>query len=180
ITIYEGDGVDVFGSQEYFARLNNLTAWSSRMHPNIINFIRGACDVIVSRGVGEGRSTLSVRLGFGRLSRADLERSAARLCDLVGKLQFVTSVKFCVARHDVSGAKTKEAELRGTAGDLFEGVLLVDSHSDESLHRHKADVVEFVKAAGLTVADSDVAVYDLHYLVNAREPQCCRGIVRAS
>jgi hypothetical protein len=178
LTLYEADDVSTFGSPEYFARLNSPTAWSQRLHPNITNFIRGACEVIASRGVGISRYTLTVRTGFQQVNRADIPSIAEKLCDLAAELPFVTSVKFGVARHDVSRAKTKEAELRGTQGSLFDGVLLIDSYGEVDIRKQKEQVLSAVRGTGLTVGEDAHAVYDLHYMINGHEPRGCREIVR--
>lgn len=178
ITIYEADDIATFGSPAYLQRLNSPTPWSQRLHPNITNFIRGACDVLASRGAGIARSTLAIRMGLSEVPSSQLSALADDLCDVASRMSFVTAAKFGLARHDISGAKTKEAELRGTAGDRFDAVLLVASHDGALLRSQAGQLVERARAKGFTIGSDDHAVYELAYLLDARECQSASPIER--
>jgi hypothetical protein len=178
ITLYESDDAGTFGSPEYFARLNTPTAWSQRLHRRITNFIRGACEIIVSRGVGLSAHTLSVRVGLGSKSGEEVPAIATSICEYAASLPRVTNVRFGLSRQDISNAKNREAELRGTQGAAFDAVLFVDSYDRAALAGQKPALLDEIRAAGLTVGEDDHAIYDLHYAISCREPAAAREIVR--
>ncbi len=178
LTLYESDDVRTFGAPEYFARLNSPTPWSQRLHRRVTNYMRGACEVIASRGVGLSAYTLSVRVGLAGRSRDELHPLATGICNRASGLACVTNVRFGLSRQDISNADNREAELRGTQGAAFEGVLLVDSFDRAALARQKSALLDEIRAAGLTVGEADHAIYDLQYAIGCREPTAARAIFR--
>ena len=170
ISIYEADEADTFGSQTYRDRVNSPTPWSRRLHPKIINVIRGVFDMLAVRGAGVARSTLTIRMGASSVSPAQLAATAAELCESVSKLSGVTSVRFGLAHRDATTSTT--ATDRGPdAADRVNAVLLVDSYDSALLRAQCSHIVGLAQASGLTIQPESYAVYDVAYVLNSREPR---------
>src|SRR4030095_13702501 len=59
--IYEVERLETLGSEPYLTRLNNPTAWTSKMMTHYRGMIRGLCSVERSYGFGTGHYALLVR-----------------------------------------------------------------------------------------------------------------------
>jgi hypothetical protein len=166
LTLYEGECLDVFGSAAYLERLNNPTAWTNRVQPAFYNFIRSACAVISTTGRGVGGAMITIRLSFDRKSESKLEADAAPLTEQIMALDGVSSVDVGRARPEVTGAKTRETELRGTKSDgLFDAVVLVDGIGRRELEAARPAVLGILRKLGWEPRPEDVAVYDMAYML---------------
>lgn len=87
-TIYSGDDIEVFRSTAYLHRLNNPTPWTAAVAPSFRNFLRVACDLVGSAGLGDGGAMATLRFDFaGPDSNGTLRACAGRLLDEVLALQ---------------------------------------------------------------------------------------------
>lgn len=163
-TIYAGDSVEVFRSDAYLERLNNPTPWTAAVAPSFRNFLRIACERIATAGRGDGGSMATVRLDFtGPSARADLERAAQALADGILALPGVCCVHLGVARSEVSGARTRETELRGAMAEReFDAVILIEGASRAGVEAAVAQAERLATATGL-LADPVSAVYEAAY-----------------
>jgi hypothetical protein len=59
--IYEVEGLDILASAAYLERLNNPTAWTTKMMVHYRGMTRGFCTVTDSFGVGLGQTALLIR-----------------------------------------------------------------------------------------------------------------------
>jgi hypothetical protein len=160
-TLYEGADVDVFGSPAYLQRLNNPTPWSNKLQPAFYNFVRSACDTIVSIGEGVGGAILTFRLPLALRGEADLRAQARPMADKLMKTDGVSSVHFGLARPEVSGAKTRETELRGMTQDgRFDAVALIDGLGRRELEAARPAIESVLDQHGWKVSPQDVALYD--------------------
>src|SRR5262249_425834 len=60
--LYEGAHIETFRSPGLLARLNDPTEWSKRVQPGLVNFIRGACQTLISLGDGVGGAVIAMRV----------------------------------------------------------------------------------------------------------------------
>src|SRR5688500_3820860 len=60
-TLYEGDELATFMSEDYLRSLNGPTEWTSRVAPHFRNFLRSACEVCYTSGRGVGGAIASFR-----------------------------------------------------------------------------------------------------------------------
>jgi hypothetical protein len=117
-TIYGGKDLEVFRSPAYLERLNNPTDWSLRVQPAFRNFLRVACVRLASRGLGEGGAVATVRLDFVDGSGVSKLRAGAdALAESLLAMKGVCCVHVALARAEVSGARTRETELRPEMSD---------------------------------------------------------------
>jgi hypothetical protein len=164
-TLYEGQTLDVFKSAAYLARLNAPTAWSNRIQPYFLNFIRCACQTIGSSGRGIGGVLLTSRLYFTPAGTQAFTAFAAALAEQLGVLDGVTGVHVGVAEPSVTSVRTAETELKKQAGEsVFDGVVMV-----EGIGRRELEAILPRLSSLLTtdrgVARAESAVYDLAYLL---------------
>jgi hypothetical protein len=61
LVIYEVEGLDILASAAYLERLNNPTAWTTKMMVHYRGMTRGFCTVTDSFGVGLGQTALLIR-----------------------------------------------------------------------------------------------------------------------
>ncbi|MGV6875020.1 hypothetical protein ACUSIJ_20300 [Pseudochelatococcus sp. B33] len=134
-TIYAADDVEVFRSAGYIERLNNPTPWTAAVAPSFQNFLRVACERIVTAGNGDGGSMATIRFDFTAAdAEAALRDKAQGLVDEVLALPGVACVHLGVARSEVSGVRTRETELRQAMSEKgFDAVLLVEGSSRAGL-----------------------------------------------
>jgi hypothetical protein len=164
LTLYEGETLETFGTPEYLQRLNNPTPWTLRNQPNFFNFIRSACDIAASVGRGVGGAMVTIRVPFGDAGEAGFRATAGALADELLALEGANAVHVGTARPDITGAKTKETELRGmTKDNVFDGVVMVDGVGRRELEKTLPEILRILGARGLTVGAEDAAVYDMAY-----------------
>jgi hypothetical protein len=60
LVVYEVEGLDVLASAAYLERLNNPTAWTTKMMVHYRGMTRGFCTVMDSFGVGLGQTALII------------------------------------------------------------------------------------------------------------------------
>jgi hypothetical protein len=160
-TLYEGADTGVFGSPAYLQRLNNPTLWSNKLQPAFYNFVRSACDTIVSVGEGVGGAILTFRLPFALRGEADLRAQARAMAEAMMQADGVSSAHFGIARPQVSGVKTKETELRGMTQDgRFDAVALIDGLGRRELAAAHPAIENVLNRHGWKVPPQDVAIYD--------------------
>lgn len=168
LTLYEGQSVDVFGSEAYRARLNAPSAWSQRTMPYFTNFVRCACRTAASLGKGIGGAMATVRLGLGSdAAKAELSSASHAMAARILLLEGVTSVHIGLALPAVSNVKTNESELRKRTGEeLFDAVVLVDGIGRRELERAMPGVDEVLDTQR-GISARAAAVYDLAYLLTS-------------
>ncbi|WP_072597152.1 hypothetical protein [Sinorhizobium americanum] len=166
LTLYEGKQLEVFCSAAYLQRLNNPTPWTNRLQPAFYNFIRSGCAVVSTTGRGVGGAMITIRLSFHGASEAKLVVDSAAITEQIMALDGVSSVDIGSARPEITSAKTRETELRGTTSDgLFDAVLLVDGIGRRELEAAKPGVLDILQALGWSPKTDDVAVYDMAYML---------------
>lgn len=168
-TIYAGETLEVFRSPAYLERLNNPTEWSTKVQPVFRNFLRVACERLVSAGVGDGGAIATVRLDFAEgHGPDDLKARAPQLAEKLLGLTGAACVHIGLARSEVSGVKTRETELRpGMAEKEFDALVLVEGSGKPELEAIVGAIEETALGAGLVNPQS--IVYGLAYQLSARE-----------
>ena len=170
-TIYAGETLDVFRSPAYLERLNNPTEWSIRVQPVFRNFLRVACERLVSVGVGEGGAMATVRLDFADGSGADaLKARAPQLAEALLGLTGAACVHIGLAKSEVSGVKTRETELRpGMVEKEFDALVLVEGSGKPELEAIVDAIEATVLGAGCGLVNPQSIVYSLAYQLSARD-----------
>jgi hypothetical protein len=168
-TLYETKTLEVLSSDDYRARLNNPTKWTTRNQPNFLNFARSACITSASTGRGIGGALATIRLDMQPGGLTDFEAQAEKLAHRIAALDGVVGAHLGVAAPDTTRVKTRETELRADTGeDIFDAVVLVDGVGRRELEA----AMPAIKAAlqdTLKIASEQSAVYDLAYLLTAED-----------
>lgn len=125
---YEAETLEALSSDDYFARLDNPTKWSSTTMPHFRDMMRTLCQVTVSAGQGAG----------GRMAYVSLSPEAARADELrawlADTLPALCAEPGILAAHlfegdeAASSIQTKEKELRGSADKIADWLLLVEGY----------------------------------------------------
>jgi hypothetical protein len=168
-TIYEGRDLGIFESEPYLQRLNNPTPWSTRMQPHFRNFIRGACQVVVSTGSGVGGAVLTARVEFRAAGRDAFAAVATDVADELSQLDGVTGVHVGVVDRTVTSVKTRETELRAsTPESVYDAAILTEGLNRADLLSISGRLERMLTpVSGVHRIES--AVYDLAYLLSTRE-----------
>ncbi len=160
-TLYEGDELETFLSEDYQRSLNQPTEWSSRMAPHFRNFLRTACEVKYSGGRGVGGALQTIRGDMPeRFDEDDFVEAIRPLLDELGNSPLVCGVHLGLARPDFSASNTREVELRPQMQERpFQFVLIVESFNLRDLETLVPQLEEALGALGCqeTVSQS----YDL-------------------
>jgi hypothetical protein len=169
-TMYEGDSLETFRSPAYLARLNAPTPWSNRMQPTFLNFVRIACETLISEGDGYGGALATWRLLLADGAETDFIAAMPELTRAVGAIEGVCGVHVGIARREVTQYRTRETELRGTDQmETFDATLLVEGIGRPELQAALAPITALAMAPRNRVRAELSAVYDLAYVLT--EPQ---------
>jgi len=166
LTIYEGAELEAFRSPEYLERLNQPSAWSSRMAPFFRNFLRVACETVSTAGLGAGGAMATIRADFGSaLDEPALRRAAPDLSEALMALPGVCGAHIAVARPAYSDVTTTETKLRPEMREPgFDAVILVEGVGRRELESLKERIAAAVAASGLGKTRTDV--YDIAFLLS--------------
>jgi hypothetical protein len=165
LTIYEGEDLEVFSGAAYLERLNNPTPWTQRMSPAFRNFLRVACETVVSEGLGVGGAVGTYRGLFSSAGEAGFVHDAPTLARRLMALPGVSAVHLAVARPEHSDIRTAETKLRPEMGERpFEGVVVVEAVGLAELDRLSAPIIEQVWGA---LAEVTAQTYDMAYVLDA-------------
>jgi len=129
--VYEVKDPDVLTSTPYLERLNNPTAWTSRMMPSFRGMVRGFCRLESRHGSVLGTSALSLRYtavpGRGDRLRAWVEDDL--IPELLRRRGITSAFTF---RSDRAPEMTAEQRIRGRDANV-DLALLITGYSHESI-----------------------------------------------
>ena len=119
-TLYETRTLEVLSSDDYRARLNNPTHWTTRNQPYFRNFARSACITSASTGRSIGGALATVRVNMAQGGLTGFEAEAEKLAHRIAALDGVVGAHLGVAALDTTRVKTRETDGRWT-GDILDG-----------------------------------------------------------
>ena len=96
-TLYETSTLETLSSDGYRARLNSPTAWSGRVQPHFLNFIRSACVLSASVGRGTDGVLTTLRLGMEPSALVAMEEAAECLAHRLAALPGIVGAHLGVA-----------------------------------------------------------------------------------
>jgi hypothetical protein len=153
LVLYEVAELATLTSPAYLERLNEPSAWTSKMMPHYRRMSRGFCLVTGSFGLGTGH--VSVVLRFNPRSGADISLRHWLLQDLLPQLEGKAGIG---SGHLLEGAitpqMTNEQRIRGADANV-DWALLVTGYREAALADFLRDVVGALEQrAGATVLGS--------------------------
>lgn len=149
-TLYEGEALETFVSEDYLASLNGPTEWTNRMAPHFRNFLRCACEVkySVGRGLGGALVTFRGRLPSGLDEDAFAKALRPQFETLLGEPK-ITAAHLAFARPEFSDLHTRETALRPKMSeDEFDFVAIVESFGLRELARIEPEIRSRLQRAG--------------------------------
>ena len=162
-TLYEGDELATFVSEDYLRSLNGPTEWTSRMAPHFRNFLRIACEMRHSEGRGVGGAISSLQGRFP--GDCNEEGFLAKLKPYLGALlrePSVSGVHVGAARPEFSSHRTRETDLRPEMSEAaLDFVLVVESFGLRELARVAPDAEAALVSLGAREIVSQS--YDMAY-----------------
>lgn len=164
-TLYEGEMLETFVSEDYRRSLDGPTEWTTRMAPHFRNFLRCACAVAYTsgRGVGGALVTLRGRRPEG-MSEADFHDAAIPVLEGLGQQPLVSGVHLGLARPEFSNMPTKETELRPAMNEApFDYVVILESFGIRELESLHVSLTEALAAMGC--GDVVTQNYDMAYTI---------------
>lgn len=164
--LYEVADLTTLESQPYRDRLDNPSAWTSRMMPHYRGMRRGFCRVAASAGAGLGHAAMLVRFTPGAAESAFREWVAG---DALPRLASHPGLGSAHAFESASAPRmTAEQRIRGADAGMGWALLVTGYDADalEALAR-SGDVVDRLASQGATHAS--IATYRLHYMLTDRE-----------
>ena len=166
-TLYEGDSLDVFGSDAYRARLNSPTEWTTRMAPTFGNFIRSTCESLVSDGRGVGGVLTTLRLRIEDSEEVSFGSEAAHLAEEFLQLPGIVGAHLGSTTAERAYLDTAESALRTTTGvNEFDAVVMVEGIGRNEVEAARRSIESRIGAIrGIKITGS--AIYDLAYLLTA-------------
>ena len=166
-TLYEGADLDAFSSTAYRERLNNPTAWSRRVQPHFLNFIRSACLTVRSEGSGVGGGFATIRLLVD--SEETFLAESRPIIDGIRALHGITAVHVGAARPEVTNVETKEREIRERTGEeLFDAIVMVEGVGRPEVEHALGPVADALRGLG-SVTHAVSAAYELAYRLESRD-----------
>ncbi|MFF2318337.1 hypothetical protein ACFVTE_18975 [Arthrobacter sp. NPDC058097] len=166
-TLYEGEELETFASEEYRRRLNNPTEWTFRMQPNFLNFARSACLTVSTTGLGTGGALATIRLNL--TDEADFISQSRSVLETASALHGISGIHLGVARTETTRIKTKETELRADTGeDVFDAVVMIEGIGRAEVEEALKDV-EMRLANLASVTATQAATYDLAYQLTTED-----------
>lgn len=154
--IYEGTHIEIFRSPGYLARLNAPTDWSNRVQPGFVDFIRGACEGLVSLGEGVGGNVLTARFVAAEGDPSEAAYALAVAAPAIARLHGVTGVHAGRHRPEITRIETAETRLRPAAAPpAFDFILLVEGIGASELEEASAQIVALATIPGARLLETE-------------------------
>jgi len=160
--LYEARDMSVLGGQDYFARLDSPTPWTSQATKNFFNSYRSVFDVAYSAGVSMGGSMLALRV-----KPADAERLRSTLIETIlpsiESMIGVTGVHLAISNPAISQRDTAEKRGRGAPFKMIGWVILIEANSDEVLKPIRAKLLsdDVLQSSGAEHASVEGGIYQM-------------------
>jgi hypothetical protein len=169
VVLYEVKDLATLTSPAYLARLNNPSAWTSKMMPHYRGMSRGLCVVAGSFGVGVGSSAYMVRFNSA------WEAEALRAWLLEEALPALPAKRGIGSAHLLEGASaapmTNEQRIRGTDAGVDSALLVMgyDAQALGELSRGALGKGELQRRGATDVVEG---LYRIDYTLTHGEVDC--------
>jgi len=161
-TFCDLDSPDVLFSSAYIARLNDPTAWTTRIMGRWSSMFRTACRRVSRAGTAVGGFVAVARFEEpAAISRGQAQELKERLAD-----PCVVAVDIWQATAE-QNSPTKEASARPEADRWISGALIIEATSEASARRARDRLPELL---GPTATPTTIGIYGLIALQDAAAP----------
>ena len=165
-TLYEAESPAVLTGPDYTARLDNPTAWTRRVAPQLKNNVRSLCNVALSLGSGLGGLVMTWRYDVASGSEAEHHHVVEGRLRAIAARPGVVGAHLCIADIAASSVQTAEKRARPTKALTPAWVLIVEGSVDRTtLQEACAELLSagiLAKAGALQLA---TGLYELQHVV---------------
>ncbi len=131
-TLYEAQSLEVLTGADYTGRLNNPTAWTRRVAPQLRNNVRSLCSVALSLGSGVGGLVMTWRYdvapGSEAAQRGLVETRLRELANRKG----IVGAHLCLGDLAASSVQTAEKKARAMKALTPGWVVIVEGAGDRA------------------------------------------------
>lgn len=164
-TLYEAESLAALTGPDYTARLDNPTAWTRRVAPQLKNNVRSLCNVALSLGSGLGGLVMTWRYDVASGSEAEHHRVVEERLRAIAARPGVVGAHLCIADIAASSVQTAEKRARPTKALTPGWVVIVEGGAERAaLGDACAEVLPeatLVQAGALRLA---TGLYQLQYM----------------
>jgi hypothetical protein len=128
--VYEVADIAVLSDKPYMERLNNPSAWTSRMMPNFRGMTRGFCNVERQFGTVLGTSAVTIRFTSDAQDRQRLDAWLNQTLSTIVERDGITSAH--LLRSAVAPVMTTEQSIRGRDAGV-DRVVLVTGYTKQAV-----------------------------------------------
>jgi hypothetical protein len=161
-TLYEAQSLEVLTGADYTGRLNNPTAWTRRVAPQLRNNVRSLCAVALSLGTGVGGLVMTWRYDVAPGSEAAQRNLVeTRLRELAGR-KGIVGAHLCLGDLAASSVQTAEKKARAAKALTPGWVVIVEGASDRAALEDAC--AELLPAKALEAAGAREPVRGLYQL----------------
>jgi hypothetical protein len=168
--LYEVRDVGVVVSPAYMERLNNPSAWTTKMMRSVKRLNRTPCTATASFGAGIGAHIATIRLTPHPEAKARLRKwLVSEALPNVARLPGIVGVHLLEADAAARGPNTKEQGLRGQRDEAADWVIVVDGFDQRAIRAVTTEQLG-VKVLEEHGASTDTgAIYQLVHVASASE-----------
>jgi hypothetical protein len=164
-TLYDVESLAVFDSAEYIDLLQNPTPASASMRPDFSNFVRAACAVRQSTGIGIGGAIACLCVESGAIDPGATGSALARTLALPG----VTSVHWGSGPGGPPAMPWRNAPSTPVEARVFDTVLLIEALDRGAAVGALADVRAALSLPDFPT-DFGADIYDLAFVFPGADP----------
>jgi len=114
--LYELEQYETLTSKGYLDRLNNPTAWSTKMMPHHLDMVRSQCRIAASFGGGVATSLATIRLSPDTGRETDLRTALLETLGELAPKPGLTGAHLLLTDTPKAGSPTTEQRIRGADG----------------------------------------------------------------
>lgn len=164
-TLYEAESLDVLAGPDYTARLDNPTAWTRRVAPQLRNNVRSLCNVALSLGSGVGGLVMTWRYDVAPAREAQHRALVEERLHAVASRPGVVGAHLCIADVAASSVQTAEKKTRPTKALTPGWVLIVEGARErEALEDACAELLPETTLLEAGALQPATGLYQLQYL----------------
>jgi hypothetical protein len=167
---YETETVADLSSQAYQARLNAPTDWTRQVVAHFTDTSRTICDVVWSRGVGEGGWIEAIVLDAAAAAAAFQASMHAHLAGAITTIPGIVGLHLLRGHVAPGQGDTVEKKLRGAPDKTAAWILLVEASRLEAIETFRSRTGSQQAIVGCGAADTIVrGIYQMQFALTKAE-----------
>jgi hypothetical protein len=175
--LYEVRDLDVVTSPAYLERLNNPSAWTSRMMRSVKRLNRTPCRIAGSAGAGIGAQMATIRLTPDPAAESRLRHwLASTALPEIARQPGIVGAHLLEADAVARGPNTREQVLRGQRDEAANWVIVLEGFDRQAVREVPAALLsaEQLSRHGARL-DGPAAAYQLVHIASAADVEAASG-----